>query len=326
MEFLKNHYEKIILSLTLALVTAGAVWLALQSVQVRTEIEGLGQMAAPQVRVDTNSVTNVFLTALTNGRAPQQVDFDGADHKIFNAEKILERTLDKVKYPADKLGPKSLEIKEIRSLPLTIRVEQRTVRSRTSVYAYMRPAYEQGRYAVEKKTSIREGKAVRFGRTYTLQRQIVVNVEKINVDPENPDTLSVDFTFSMLGGAPEQFTVKAKETWTRDLDFEADLYYPPEQRDFLKTRVGHIFTFGGDTNQVIQINEEGFTVRAFSNQKRVTVTMKNPVAAIAPAAVQQKPAATAPSAMSTGAPGAGVVPATANRQTPPVAANQKPTP
>lgn len=272
MDFLKNHYEKIILSLTLVLVTAGAAWLALQAVSVRGEIDGLGKLAVPNVKPSDEAVTNLYLQALTNGRAPQTVDFDGSTHKIFNPEKILEIRATREKYSAKDLGPKALEIRVIRPLSLKIRVQQRTVRDRTSISAYVTPAYELGRYGQERKVSAREGKSLRFGSIVTQSRRIQVDVIKINMDPEDPTALYMDIDFSFGGGVPERVRIPAgKDGWERHITYEADMYYPPQEREYPRTRVGHQFLFGADTNTVIQVTGEDVTVRQSSNQKRVTI-------------------------------------------------------
>jgi hypothetical protein len=272
MDFLKNYYEKIILSVTLVLVTAGAVWLALQAVGVRNEVKGLKDLAIPVVNPGTNSVIPTYDEALTNGRAPQSVDFDGSDHKIFNPEKILERTMDRVKFPFDALGAKALEIREIRPLPLKIRIEQRTVRDRTSISAYVTPAYEAGRTGQERKASAREGKSIRFGAGVTQFRRITVDVVKIHMDPKDPAAAYMDIDFSMGGGVPERIRIMSgKEGWSRHITYEADMYYSPNKREYPSTRVGHRFMFGADTNTVIQVTEEDVTVRQSSNQKRVTI-------------------------------------------------------
>ena len=115
MEFLKNHYEKIILSVVLVGLMGTAGFLALEAVGFRGVMAGTAGLAPKPADPSQSSRTNEFFTHLTNAKAPQEVDFDG-NHKIFSPEKIIKNPVTEEVFTASQVGPKNLIV---RTIPFT---------------------------------------------------------------------------------------------------------------------------------------------------------------------------------------------------------------
>ena len=85
--------------------------------------------------------------------------------------------------------------------------------------------------------------------------------------PENPDEL----TLKLLGTGETVKLSKAKP-FRRVDGYTANLTYPPDKLDFQDLRVGSSIKFGGDTYNIIGIDQNKVVLFALSNQKRWTKT------------------------------------------------------
>jgi len=283
MEFLKNHYEKIILSLVLIGLAGAAGWLALQSMSFRSVIQGVNNMAPVPKKPDMTDQTNVFFVALTNAMAPQEVDFDG-EHKIFNPEKILRQVGTTTLIPQNKIGPKNLQIQNIRPMRLMLRAEPRLFGGKPRLYIQYLAEFETGTYANRwGKVNAAEGRTARLTSPVARNKRIALVVNRVAGDLLKPESLEIDLDLVVGAGLPEPVTLKGTNTWEKEFEFEADLYYPPEQRNYTGVRLYTPLVFGGDTNTVIQITRDEVTLRAASNGKRTTLSWSKQKAAAAAA-------------------------------------------
>lgn len=282
MEFLKNHYEKIILSVVLIGLIGSAGFLALQSMGLRsmmTELQTIKPMPSPP---PTSSRTNDFNEALTNARAPQEVDYEGG-HKIFSPEKIIKNLQTEEVLVEGQVGPRNLEVRSITSHALNLVQETRTLLDKTSLYIKYLTEYEQGSMATRwGKTSVREGRQVRLSGPVSRSKGIQLLVTKASEDLSDlsdPTAIETELELTVGGGLPEKLVLKGTNVWSKDILFSAHLYYPPTKRDYVGVRVGTPLRFAGDTNTIIQITDTEVTLRASSNNKRTTIKLRPPAVA-----------------------------------------------
>lgn len=275
MEFLKNHYEKILLSLVLIGLTGAAGMLAIKALETRSNMAALSEIT-PKVKPPPNTDNlKIYAEALSNAMAPQRVDFDGA-HKIFNPEKVLRNRLTQVLIPNGEVGPKNLQIKQIRPLRLVVRAESMTIVGRKRLYLHYLAEFEQGSIGMRwnKRTISKVGSKIFLVGPIAKSKQMVFTVNEIGDDP---DQVSVDMEFTIGSGLPIPIQLRGTNTWEREMEYSVDMHYPPESRDFLNVRVNQPLypPFGGDTNYVIQITSNAVTLRSMSNQKRITLRWKD---------------------------------------------------
>lgn len=302
MEFLKNHYEKMILSLVLIGLAGAAGWLALQSMSFRGTISAINEMAPVPKPPDEINRTNEFFVALTNAKAPQEVDFDGA-HKIFNPEKILRRIGDTVLIPEGGIGPKNLEIQQIRPLRLRLRAESKLVVGKPRLYVHYLPEFEMGNYAKRwGKSTATEGRTIRLTGPVARARRVTLVVNKIGGDLLKPETLAIEMDLVVGAGLPEPVVLQGTNVWDKEFEFEVDMFYPPLERNYTGIRMNAPLVFAGDTNTVIQITRDEVTLRATSNDKRITLSLTKQQNETVDAGKSAMPAAEGGDAMPDGVP------------------------
>lgn len=273
MEFLKNHYEKIILSVVLIGLAGSAGFLALQSMGFRSTMSDTRQLAPRPQAPSEASRTNEIFEALTNARAPQEVDFDG-DHKIFSPEKIIKNPITEEVFTAEQVGPKNVEVRAIHSHALNLVQEVRTLLEKSSLYIKYLAEFEYGTMATRwGKTPAREGRPVRLSGTVSRSKQIQLTVVKVPPDLSNSAAIETELEIVIGGGLPEKILLQGTNIWRKDILFSTDLYYPPTKQEYKNVRVGTPLYFAGDTNTVIQITDKEVTVRASSNNKRTTIEL-----------------------------------------------------
>jgi hypothetical protein len=291
MEFLKNHYEKIVLSLVLIGLAGAAGWLALQSMSFRRVFAGVNKMAPISKPPPTGDTTTKYKVAMTNALAPQEVDFDG-DHKIFNPEKILLNELTRELVPNGKIGPKNLIVRDIRPLRLLLKAEPRTVVGRSTLYVHYLAEYETTTSARTRwgKGTAREGRPIRLSGTVSRYKRIMLTVNTVSGDLTKPESIKVELELAIGAGLPEPISLVGTNIWQKEIEFEADLFYPPLNREFAGIRVNYPLMFAGDTNTIIQMTPTEVTLRATSNQKRTTLAKKMPEPVPAAIEMPGKPA------------------------------------
>lgn len=279
MEFLKNHYEKIILSVVLVGLIGTAGFLALQSMGFRSMMTDTRELKPIPQKPSEASRTNEFNQALTNARAPQEVDFDG-DHKIFSPEKIIKNLATEEVLTAKQVGPKNLVVQAIQSHALSLQQEVRTLLDKKSLYVKYLPEYEYGAVATRwGKSTVREGRKINLSGPVSRSKGIELTVVKAPENLEDAAQIQTDLELVIGGGLPEKLTLQGEAIWKKDILFSAALYYPPTKQEYKEVRVGTPLVFAGDTNTVIQITESEVTMRATSNNKRTTIKLpKQPVA------------------------------------------------
>jgi hypothetical protein len=259
MEFLKNNYEKVILSVVLlGLAVAAAllpIWVASENRALKEIEEGITQTERKElkpVNLRTNEAVLQRVVKATSLRL-------SGEHNLFNPvpwQRMRDGNLIPIRTGRE-IGPGALTITKI--VPLYLRIE----------YEGPAPSGEtaQYRFKVTRETERSAGKRVV---TYTaspggMKNQVFILKE---ANPkENPTEFSLE-----LVDTKESITVTKDKPYISVAGFTTDLKYDPDRLTFLGKRVGDSLVFAGDTNKIVAITETNVTVAAASNTKRTTVT------------------------------------------------------
>ena len=264
MDFLKKHYEKIILSIVLLGLALAAALLPFAIQKAREDLEGMNVVAPPAkpfkpVNLSTNEA------AIAHLKNPPKVDFSGS-HNVFNPvvwKQFADGSLRKIptSNPAE-----LLKIDKIIPLQLVIAFDRATT---TGYYfSIVREAM------VSRVNARKQSRYAKLGEKVTFP----------GVDGKPVDL----FTFRELKGPPEDptgFVLELMDTkeivsigkekpFTRVEGYSADLQYELGNKKFGDTRKGASLAFEGDTYNVIAILKNEVRVQAFSNLKITTVTWK----------------------------------------------------
>jgi hypothetical protein len=254
MDFIKKHYEKIILGIVLAGLVGALVFMMFYISHDREVMEASSNNVT---NPKTAGLTNLDLAAnhatITRLATPAKLDFE-TGNRVFNP-------VDWVKNPdgtltrATKIGPQTCVVTNIVPLYLIVTLDGVTTNEFGARYTI----------GVEKQsapTAAKRHKTQRFVSVGDKPNDVFALVE-IKGAAENPDTVVLK-----LIDSGEPATV-AKENPFRRVDaYMADFRYDLEKKSFLRRRVGDRVTFGGTDYVVSDITQNAVGIVDQSNQRR----------------------------------------------------------
>lgn len=274
MEFLKNHYEKIVLSVVLLLMATAAVLLVLQ---VRSVEEELGAFRKVIVETGGQSVerpkTNPYTAILTKAQPPV-VDLV-QPHKVFNPERWLMDTNRNLISGKD-VGVAKLQLLEVQPMQLKLELLVSGSAERQSYLVNITREY------ALKTTDQRPTKrSVTVNSTNYLDapsklRYIVARA--IEGPPDNP-TVTLDY--QEPGKELQKITLTKDKPFSAVVDYGVKLFYPvekiafpnPLRKDVVWERKDAPLVFAGDTNIIVEITVSNVIVKAVSNDKTTTIPL-----------------------------------------------------
>ncbi|NBV24326.1 MAG: hypothetical protein EBS05_20710 [Proteobacteria bacterium] len=269
MEFLKNHYEKLILGLMLLLMAVAGVVLAMEVSSVQEDLDKYRKLTLegggkPAPKEDMSSYSNALVRAMN----PPQVDF-ATVHRVFNPAAWYSDTNNAL-LAGTNLGVSRLTVEKI--VPQQLKLE------------LVSTGGVPGRETVSLNV-VRE-----FARTVADQKgrkTLTVNATNITINTIDP-TRKVMLIFRKLGGTPEApeanlelvepgkeplpiVLSKAQAAFTMVYEYVAELYYAPDQQIWrLPQRKDAPLIFAGDTNIIVEITATNVLIRAESNGKTIS--------------------------------------------------------
>ncbi|MEQ2006460.1 MAG: hypothetical protein ABMA26_06660 [Limisphaerales bacterium] len=273
MEFLKSHYEKLILGVMLLLMAVGAVLLVLEVGTVQDELQkfkdmSLGNDGKPPQQEDLGELIKA-LTQVTN---PPKVEFAKV-HKVFNPDAWYVDTNGNL-IAGTNVGVERLIIQSI--TPQYLKVEFDSIGSTN-------PGRESVKLKVTRefmKTLAEQGK-----RTLTLSLNST-NVSN-TLDPANkaqspqlfvrgiagtPEAPEVKLELVEPGKDSTKFTISKALGFAHVIEHVTHIVYPVESNHVWRVaRKGQPLSFAGDTNIVVEITATNVVVRAISNDKHTTI-------------------------------------------------------
>ena len=255
MEFIKRHYEKIIMSVVLLCLLGVAVWLpkmigsAQESINVQA---GSEPPSRPWKAADFSSQSN----ALEQLKQPLDVKLGGGTppeyHNLFNPvtwKLTSSNTFLKIYVE----GPDALVAKDIRPLYMTVAFDRA---AGTGYYFYF-----------QKLSGKKNNVYLHIKETAKVGGQPIFTLLGIKGAPEDP----TEFSIQMLD-TQEIISVTKTLPFQKVDGYVADLAYPPEPNLNLKNKhVGDTFTLAGETYKVIAISKNAVRVSAESNGKQTTI-------------------------------------------------------
>lgn len=261
MEFLKNNYEKVILSVVLLGLAVAAV-LLLTSVdsekRALEEIEtGITATKPKELKLVNLSSNEGVLQRL---HKPAILRLAG-EHNLFNPVQ-WQRMPDGRLIPlrtGREIGPGALTVVKI--TPLYLRIEYEGTAGSGDTVQY--------RFRVTREAEKSPGK--RIPTTYSATAAGSGSKNSVFVlNDMKPKDSPAEFVLELVEGK-EQVVVTKDKPHVSVAGYTVDLKYDPEKLTFLNKRVGDSLVFAGDTNKIIAITATNVTVQATSTPKRTTV-------------------------------------------------------
>jgi hypothetical protein len=261
MEFLRKHYEKILLSVVLLGMAVAAAFLPLKVSQVR---EDLAQTTRnydqrkidpiPELDLSTN------LAVLTRVRNPAKIALASAGHNIFNPVEWKKKP-DGTPIPGESIGVGALAVTNISPLYLKIDFRGGHDSGGEIRYDFMitREAATNASLRSPQPRSIPMG-----GKTE------VFTLREAKGPKEAPTEVVVDLTESR-----QAVTVAKGKPYAETAGYAADFKYELENKSIPpRQRVGQKLTLGGGTYNIIEITATNVTLEDSRTKKRSAVAIK----------------------------------------------------
>jgi hypothetical protein len=259
MDFIKRHYEKIVLSAVLLGLVGALVFLPVLISNDRQNLEDMrngiiGRKPRPLPELNMTRQDNV----MERLNSPYVLDFS-TTNKLFNPvewQKDAAGNLIKIA-TGHEVGADAAVVTKISPLYLQVTLDAVQTNELGAIYII----------GVE-----RQGAAA-FALRHKRQHYVTVGEKNedfaltaVKGDPANPDELILK-----LADTSETAEVSKDKPFQRVDGYAADLKYPPENKTFPGRRVGSPLPFGGDDYLIVAINQNEVILSAQSNQKKTTL-------------------------------------------------------
>jgi hypothetical protein len=271
MDFLKKHYEKVLLGLVLLGLAVAVAFLPFKIASEKQKLDDLRQQFRPNVKPLTNLDLAGPESVLKRLAVPAEVDFS-APNRLFNPmmwQKAADGRL--IKVDASNIGPNALVVTNRKELPLTISLDDVIVGDSGNRY----------RIGIKREASTNPKDWVKTQHFYKVgDKTDIFALRDATAPADNPTNFTLTLEMSDTG----QTAKLSREKPFRRVDgYTVDLRYPPENKVFPPNRrVGQTLAFNGEDYNIVAITTNEVVLSAKSNQKKTTVKYS-----IAPATAPQ---------------------------------------
>jgi hypothetical protein len=256
MDFLKKHYEKIILIAVLLGVVGFLVFLPFVIAADQQELKDKRDLVVPsRVKPLPELVMTNQENILARLQSPPNFDFS-APNKLFNPLE-WKRDANGVLFPiknGNEIGPRAVVITKISPLNLVVTLDQ--VDTNT-----VPPRYVIGLEHQAAPTLALRHKQTRYAAVG--EKKDLFTLVSIKGDPLNPDEVVLKLT-----DTGELATLSKGKPYQRVDAYTADLRYDPEKKIFPVRRMGAMLPLNGENYIIVAISADEVILSGQSNQKK----------------------------------------------------------
>jgi hypothetical protein len=267
MQFLKKHYEKILLSIVLLGLALAAAALPWQVSRERDRLEEIRRNLTVKVKAKPFKPLDDWLTtnkvALARLESPLNLELSGP-HNLFNPvqwKKMPDGRLLPIRTGSE-LGPGALKIAQIRELTLTVSFDGLAQNNNPADP----PKYTVTIQNDKEKTPKKDVRVV----SMSTPRLSVFELVSVQGPATDPTALVLK-----LKEDHEPITVSRDKPYQRVEDYAADLIYPPakQQLPLLNKRKGDEIKLEGDPERykIVAITRNEVVLSADSNKRRTVI-------------------------------------------------------
>lgn len=277
MEFLKSHYEKIILGLMLLLMAVGAVVLVLEVGSVQTQLEEFRKIAVggdgkPPPPENLEQLREILAKAIK----PSLTDFV-TTHRVFNPDAWYVDTNGNL-IAGTNVGVNRLMVHSITPQHLLLEFAavggspERPSVSMNVVRQFGKTVSEQNKTRRSFSLNATNTPATATSaNTLDAARKLVLLAREIGGTPENPE---VKCELHEAGKDVLKFTLSKAQGLAHVVEYVAHIQYMVETNFVWRVaRKDTQLIFAGDTNIVVDITASNVVVRAVSNDKVTTLPL-----------------------------------------------------
>lgn len=264
MDFVKKHYEKILLSLVLLGLAAAAALMPIKVSTVEQDLatveEALSNPSKPKVFKATNTSTNEAV--LASLKSAPRIVLTGTNNLVNPVKWVRKNDGSTIKLSSGhEFGPSAVVVSNTK--PLYLRVAYEGIAGTPENMRYQ--------FAVTREADKVSGKRRKTSMYATPgAKNEVFLLKEIKGPKEDP----TEFVIVLLDENQTVTVVKGEE-FKRVSGYTATLSYPPENLNFPPDlRKGDKIKFGGETYNIVAIEGADVTLSANSNGKNTTVSLK----------------------------------------------------
>lgn len=262
MEFIKKHYEKILLGLVLLGLTVAVALLPFLISSKRRALEDLRtQLRNPKIKPLTNLDLTIHEAALQRMSLPANIEFS-RPHYLFNPvpwQKLANGTLGRIPTEAE-AGPAKVEILKIKPLYLALSLEG--VGAGGYLIGIKRDAAADPSHRQKTQT---------YASVTNTPKTAPFTLLKVNGPADNPTDLVLE-----LKDSSQQISISTNRPFQRVDGFTADLKYDPEKQKWNDRRQGDWLAFAGDDYKIVVITQSNVVLSAKANDKKTTIKFISP--------------------------------------------------
>ena len=256
MDFLKKHYEKVVLGVVLLGLAVAVAFLPFKIASEKQKLEDMrNQLIHPKVKELTNLDLSLPDAVLKRMAAPALVDFS-APNKLFNPmpwQKAADGHL--IKVDATNVGPNAVTITKMTPLYLKLSLDSVTLLEAG-------PRYVIG---IEKEAAPNLRDRPKTQKYCSLNtKNETFTLRDVKTPADNPTNVTVVLE---LNDTKQRAVVSREQPFRRIDGYVVDLKYGPENKTWTNKRIGAPLSFNGQDYNIVAINENEVVLSAKSNQK-----------------------------------------------------------
>jgi hypothetical protein len=266
MDFVKKHYEKILLTVVLLGLVGALVFLPFLIAKDQDEVSRMTEVVlSPRVlplpELDLARQTNV----MSRLQSPYSLDFS-TSNRLFNPLQWQRRT-DGTLVPVKPglIGPEAAAVTKITPLYTIITldsIETNSIDTNEVAARYV--------MSVERQAAAVPGQRSKRQHYASVGEKIdAFTIRSVNGSLDNPAQLELILQLADTG---EQVTISRDKPFRRIDGYSADLKYDPEGKKWQMQRLGADLKFFNDDYIIVAIDQDSVILLARSNQKKTTLT------------------------------------------------------
>ena len=260
MQFLKKHYEKIVLGVVLLGVAATSLLLTMRAGDERQKLaEQLQQKVGGKQKPLKPVELAGSIASLERLSKPSVVTLSG-EHKTFNPGTWIRKADSSIAPVGDKGGRGAEGLTLDKTLPLNLSVTYASVAGTGEPYRY------QFIVARDHEKQAPKRRPTTISLTEGTKNDLFV-LREVHGPKDNPTEVVVE----VLSGN-ERVTLSKDKTYTKGMDFSADLRYEAENKNFTAKRPDESLVLSGVTYKIVAIQKDELVVSA-PNQVRTTIKL-----------------------------------------------------
>ena len=249
MQFLKKHYEKIILCVVLLSLEAASIWMGAVFTKLQEEVNQPISEGAHKTNRPVPLDLTADLLALAQVTNPPPVVLSG-EHNLFNPvtwRKKANGELLKIL----KTGPDALSVTNIAPL--------------YTVIAYDHPSGNGAVYIMSLQVHSAK-RPLEYAKLDEKTKSGLYIIRGIEGAADNPTELKLE-----IPETGETVLVSTNNPYKRVDGYLADMKYDPESRTLLKERVNETFTLDNEQYKIVEITSNVVRVQSIKNTKITTI-------------------------------------------------------